>query len=172
MITNCTFKLVYDGRYFEKVINLNLSPLNIKNNIKSNVLDCMQLEEFDIIIGRTPLKEKNNPINCDIITPLLSLIDTDDIANNNILLYIKPIVKNTIIYRESDLSLSQSDLLLSQSDLSLSQLDLELENTCPICYITIKPSENMTFGCQHSCCRRCVASWFHTNNTSCPLCRA
>jgi hypothetical protein len=51
----CTFKLAYTCNVITKIIDVNISPYDLKNIIRPDVNDQMELTEFKIIIYETIL---------------------------------------------------------------------------------------------------------------------
>jgi hypothetical protein len=89
----CTFKLAYTCNVITKVIDVNISPYDLKNIITPNVNSQMGLTEFKIIIAGTDLGEDNVDLDCNISdVNISSLVGT--IHNNHIPFYIKPLYSN------------------------------------------------------------------------------
>lgn len=183
----CTFKLAYTCNVITKVIDVNISPYDLKNIIRPVVNDQMELTEFKIIIAGTDLGEDNIDIDCNLSdVNISSLVGT--IYNNHISFYIKPIYineinsdnnsnyiisnyinNNYIINTINDIVNSNSDGI--DSDGSNSHVDPD-DQDCPICYTTFASLQTVRFGCDHTFCRNCTANWFRTGSVSCPLCRS
>jgi hypothetical protein len=79
---------VYTDISFEKLININVSPYDLKNQISTDVNQIMGINNFNIILAGTPLYENNNPINCNI-KDINILEFVGEISNNCIPFYIK-----------------------------------------------------------------------------------
>ena len=169
---------IYDNHvafYIKPIYNNEIINNFINNYIISNTInnEYIGIHNLNNLI--------NNNLNYYIINNLINNDNTNSL-NNIIINDLEQSQTNDLEQSQiTDLEQSQTnDLEQSQTtDLEQSQItDLEqsqttdLDNICPVCYIHINSSENMTFGCHHNCCRSCVASWFRTNNISCPLCRA
>ena len=90
----CTFKLAYTSNTFSKVVDVNMSPYDLKNYILTNVNQSMELTDFDIIIAGTTLGERNPPIDCNNRNINILTLSRDIICNNHIAFYIKPISSN------------------------------------------------------------------------------
>jgi hypothetical protein len=91
----CTFKLAYTCNVITKVIDVNISPYDLKNIIRPAVNDQMELTEFKIIIAGTDLGEDNIDIDCNLRdVNISSLVGT--IYNNHIPFYIKPVYNNEL----------------------------------------------------------------------------
>jgi len=139
----CTFKLAYTCNVFTKIIDVYISPYDLKNIITSDVNNQMRLTEFKIIIGGTDLGEDNIDLDCNISdVSISSLVGT--IYNNHIPFYIKPVYNN----------------------------DDESDSDCPICYTSFESVQTVRFSCSHIFCRSCTSNWFRTGVVSCPICRS
>ena len=91
----CTFKLAYTCNVFTQIIDVNISPYDLKNIIRQAVNDQMELTEFKIIIAGTDLGEDNIDLDCNLSdVNISSLVGT--IYNNHIPFYIKPVYNNEL----------------------------------------------------------------------------
>jgi len=200
----CTFKLAYTCNKFDKVIDINISPYDLKNCIRPIVSNRMGLNDFKIIIAGTILNEENVPLDCSIRNiNILSLVGI--IYNNHIAFYIKPLGNNNnnnyIIYNNID-----NDYIINHNYTNYTDVINSINDSgnhdsgnhdsgdhdsgnhdsgnhdsgnhdsgngdCPVCYTTFTSLQTVSFGCNHTFCRSCIANWFRTGVITCPLCRS
>lgn len=194
----CTFKLAYTCNVFTKIIDVNISPYDLKNIIRQAVNDQMELTEFKIIIAGTDLGEDNIDLDCNLSdVNISSLVGT--IYNNHIPFYIKPVYNNELSsnnnintsggsnsgggsynYIINDIIINNIINDINNDNAGVSNNIAGVSNShvnpddqdCPICYTTFASLQTVRFGCDHTFCRSCTANWFQTGSVSCPLCRS
>jgi hypothetical protein len=91
----CTFKLAYTATTFVKIIDITISPYDLKSQIQNDVLENMGLDDFNIILAGTRRAENNDPIDCNIRNKSIALL-VGRITNQRIVFYIKPINEEAI----------------------------------------------------------------------------
>jgi hypothetical protein len=94
------------------------------------------------------------------------------VTNNseyNIITPLFTIYHNEILEHDTELP---REILEHDTELPREILEHDTELQCPICYENYPQIENIQMGCHHNFCRRCIARWFTTARSSCPLCRA
>ncbi len=145
MTVNCTFKLAYTCSTFSKNIDFNISPNQLKELIKNDVLTIMNVTHFNIILAGTERSEENDPLDCSNDNRSLESIIIN--YGSSCAFYIKE-----LDYVERPNNFHNTD--------------------CPVCYLSLRPIETITLGCHHQICRSCISNWFRTGVSTCPYCRA